>query len=57
MSTLRDTPFSLAQGTLITAKVKAKNEIGFNNFSAVNTSGVLVQKTPSKPADLTVTEA
>ena len=47
MITLTSAPYSLSEGTLIRAKVRAHNKIGWSVFSELNTLGVVAQTTPS----------
>lgn len=46
MSTLRASPFSLAYGTLIVAKVQALNSKGWSTLSAANSAGITVLTEP-----------
>ena len=47
MITLTSAPYSLSEGTLIRAKVRAHNKIGWSVLSDLNTLGVVAQTTPS----------
>jgi hypothetical protein len=42
-------PFNLAQGTIVKARVEAKNIIGYSIPSDTNVSGADVRKAPNKP--------
>ena len=47
MSSLREAPFSqVTLGTLIQARIKAQNNIGWSEFSNANTFGVTIQTIP-----------
>jgi hypothetical protein len=46
MSTLLASPFNLAIGTLVVAKVEALNVIGYSTPSPANTAGASAQTTP-----------
>lgn len=50
MDTLTSAPFSLPLGTLIQAKVAARNSIGLGAYSSLNTEGVLAQTEPLVPS-------
>jgi len=50
MSTLRAAPYSLAYGSLVVAKVRAKNSIGFGAQSSENASGASIQTPPVQMA-------
>jgi hypothetical protein len=39
MTVLRTTPYSLSYGTLIVAKIKARNAIDWSTYSAINSGG------------------
>lgn len=48
MNSLRTAPFSLSTlGTLIQVRTKAKNDIGWGEYSNSNTLGVTIQTIPS----------
>lgn len=49
MSVFWSSPFSLARGTSITAKVLAANDYGFSEASLPNTSGEIVKTKPARP--------
>lgn len=52
MTTLRASPYSLAYDTLVTAKIKAQNSIGWSDLGAANTltSGAKIQTEPTQMA-------
>ena len=47
-------PYSLTRGSLIIARVSAKNSIGWSASSTLSVQGVEVQTTPAQPANLIV---
>lgn len=50
MSILTSSPYSLVEGNIISAKVKAQNRIGASSFSIANSLGAVVQGLPHKPS-------
>jgi hypothetical protein len=48
MEVLRTVPFSLVQGAVVKAIVKAYNENGWSTYSESNTVGALVEFVPHK---------
>jgi Fibronectin type III domain len=48
MTTFTSAPFNLPAGTLIQAKVRAHNKIGWSDFSDLNTAGILAQTPPTQ---------
>lgn len=50
MSVLRNAPYSLAQGAVVKAIIRAQNENGWSPYSDANTSGALVEYVPKKMA-------
>jgi len=54
MSTLLISPYSLSQNTLILAKVRARNSLGWGSYSAPNSSGARVRVIPYQMSAPTV---
>jgi len=52
MSTITSSPFSLAQNTLIQARISAINSIGTGTPSSLNSEGTLAQLAPHKPPEM-----
>ena len=50
MSTLRAAPFNLQYGTLVVAKIRARNQIDWSDMSSENSAGALVETEPSTSA-------
>lgn len=50
MTTLRASPFNLAYGDLVVARITAINDIGSSSASAENTSGGTIQTEPTQMA-------
>lgn len=53
MSTLRASPFSLTLGTILNVKVRARNVIGYGDYSNPNTIGAVIQTEPGQMASPT----
>lgn len=50
MTTLRSSPFGLSKGTIVSVKARAKNSVGWGDFSAANTVGAQIQTEPGAMA-------
>ena len=50
---LLSTKYNLTQGNLVVAEIAASNQIGTSSYSPPNTSGALIEVTPSKPSAIT----
>jgi hypothetical protein len=48
MATLRSAPYSLLQGTIVKAVIKAQNINGWSSFSFPNSTGALVEYVPAQ---------